>query len=129
MTRETLQPDSILDPRPRYSQAVIASGGRLVFIAGQVAVDRTGATVGRGDIERQTRQVFDNLRAVLTAAGATFHNLVMTTTYLTDASLRSAFSAVRAEYFTGETPTSTLVIVKALAHEDYLVEVTGVAVI
>jgi len=73
--------------------------------------------------------VFDNLRAVLTAAGATFDNLVMTTTYLTDASLRSAFSAVRAEYFTGETPTSTLVIVKALAHEDYLVEVTGVAVI
>jgi len=73
--------------------------------------------------------VFDDLRAVLTAAGATFDNLVMTTTYLTDASLRSAFSAVRAEYFTGETPTSTLVIVKALAHEDYLVEVTGVAVI
>jgi enamine deaminase RidA (YjgF/YER057c/UK114 family) len=66
---------------------------------------------------------------VLKAAGASFENLVMTTTYLTDIQYREVYSRVRAKHYGGAAPTSTLVIVKALGHEDFLVEVDGIAVI
>src|SRR6185369_11945227 len=84
MIRHVIQPSTIVDPRPRYSQGIVTDGGRLLFIAGQTSVDPTGAVVGKADIERQAVQVFENLRAVLEAAGGTFANLVMTTAYLTD---------------------------------------------
>lgn len=130
MTRTVIQPASVKDPRPRYSQGIRTDGGSLLFIAGQTAVDKSGAVVGKGDIERQAEQVFENLAAVLEAAGAAFDNLVMTTTYLTDLSQRDAFSRVRARYY-GEhhQPASTLVVVKSLGHEDLLVEIDGIAVV
>lgn len=129
MIRKTIQPASLPDPRPRYSQAVQTSGGSLLFIAGQVAVDRSGQIVGKGNIERQAEQVFENLGAVLSAAGASFDNLVMTTTYLTDITYREVYSAVRLKYYPRDAPTSTLVVVKSLASEDFLIEIEGIAVI
>ena len=60
MTRTTIQPESLPDPRPRYSQGVLTSGGRLLFIAGQTAVTNPARIVG--DITRQAEQVFENLR-------------------------------------------------------------------
>lgn len=101
----------------------------MLFIAGQVAVDRDGALIGKNDIEKQAVQVFENLRAVLQAAGGSLENLVMTTTYLTDIAHREAFSRVRAEYFKEHPPTSTLLVVKGLANADYLLEIDGIAVI
>jgi 2-iminobutanoate/2-iminopropanoate deaminase len=129
MIRKTIQPESLPDPRPRYSQGVQITGGSLLFIAGQTAVDRSGQVIGKGDIVRQTEQVFENLAAVLTAAGGSFDNLVMTTTYLTDLAYRQAYSAVRLKYYLRDAPTSTLVVVKSLASEDYLIEIDGIAVI
>lgn len=130
MNATTLQPASLADPRPRYSQGIVVEGGRLVFIAGQIAADASGAVVGRGDIEAQTERVFENIGAVLAEAGGGFEHLVMTTTYLTDISQRAAFQKVRNRYFRPERPpTSTLVVVKSLATEDYLVEIAGIAVI
>lgn len=130
MTRTVIQPASVKDPRPRYSQAIRTEGGSLLFIAGQTAVDKNGAVVGKGSIERQTEQVFENLGAVLEAAGASFENLVMTTTYLTAISHRDAFSRIRARYYgQHHQPASTLVIVTSLGHEDLLVEVDGIAVL
>lgn len=130
MTRTVIQPDSVKDPRPRYSQAIRTEGGSLLFIAGQTAVDKSGAVVGKDDIERQTEQVFENLGAVLDAAGASFENLVMTTTYLTEISHRDAFSRIRARYYgQHHQPASTLVVVKSLGHEDLLVEIDGIAVL
>ena len=130
MKRTLIQPDSIPDPRPRYSQGQITDGGRLLFIAGQVSVDAAGAVVGKGDIERQTEQVFENLGAVLRSAGASFEQLVMITTYLTDISQRATFQRIRSKYFSAAwPPTSTLVVVKSLANEEFLIEICGVAVI
>ncbi len=130
MNRQIVQPASIPDPRPRYSQGMETSGGRLLFIAGQVAVDASGAIVGRGDIEAQTERVFRNLGAVLAGAGGSFGHLVMTTTYLTDIGYRAAFQKVRTNYLDPEfPPTSTLVVVKSLASEDYLIEISAVAVL
>lgn len=129
MSRTVIQPDSLKDPRPRYSQGIRTDGGSLLFIAGQTAADRNGNVVGKGNVEQQAEQVFENLKAVLEAAGASFDDLVMTTTYLTDISYREAYNTVRLKYYGANPPTSTLVVVKALGHEDFLIEIDGIAVI
>ena len=127
--RKVIQPKSLNDPRPRYSQGILTEGGRLLFIAGQTACDKNGKVVGEGDIEAQARQVFKNLSAVLEEAGGSLENLVMTTTYITDRKYREGYNRVRAECYKTSQPTSTLVIVKGLAREEYLIEIAGVAVL
>lgn len=129
MTRKVIQPDALKDPRPRYSQGILTEQGRLLFIAGQTAADRNGNIVGKGDAEKQTEQVFENLGAVLAAAGGTFDSLVSTTTYLTDIKYREAYNKVRLKYYVNSQPTSTLVVVKALGGEDLLIEIDGIAII
>ncbi len=95
MARKMIQPKTLNDPRPRYSQGILNQGGKLLFVAGQTASDKDGNVVGKGDIKAQTRQVFDNLNAVLEAAGGTLDNLVMTTTYITDREYREGYNEVR----------------------------------
>ena len=129
MATKTIQPESLNDPRPRYSQGIQAEVGRLLFIAGQTASDKNGNVVGKGDIKAQTRQVFDNIKAVLEAAGGSFDNLVMTTTYITDRSYREGYNEVRRGLYKKDPPTSTLLIVSGLANEDYMIEIAGIAVL
>jgi 2-iminobutanoate/2-iminopropanoate deaminase len=129
MAIKIIQPKSLPDPRPRYSQGIQTTGGKLLFIAGQTAVDRAGNVVGKGDIEKQAEQVFENLTAVLNAAGGSFKNLVMTTTYITDIKHREGYNKVRLKYYQNSHPTSTLVVVKGLASKDYMIEISGIAVL
>jgi len=129
MARKTVQPKTLNDPRPRYSQGILNEGGKLLFVAGQTASDQAGNVVGKGDIKAQTKQVFANLKAVLEEAGGTLDDLVMTTTYITDREYREGYNEVRRGLYKKDPPTSTLVIVKGLAHPDYLIEIAGVAVI
>jgi 2-iminobutanoate/2-iminopropanoate deaminase len=129
MATKTIQPKSLSDPRPRYSHGIVAEGGKLLFIAGQTASDKEGNVVGKGDIEAQARQVFKNLTAVLQEAGGTLDNIVMTTTYIVDRQYREGYNRVRKDQYKKAPPTSTLVIVKGLAHEDYLIEIAGIAVL
>ncbi len=129
MATKVIQPESLSDPRPRYSQGILADGGKLLFIAGQTASDKDGNVVGKGDIEAQTHQVFRNLSAVLQEAGGSLDNLVMTTTYITDRKYREGYNRVRMQYYKKSPPTSTLVIITGLAHPDYLIEINGVAVL
>ena len=129
MPTKVIQPKSLSDPRPRYSQGILAEGGKLLFVAGQTASDKDGNVVGKGDIEAQTEQVFKNLRAVLEEAGGTLDNLVMTTTYITDRKYREGYNRVRMKQYKHNSPTSTLVIITGLAHPDYLIEINGIAVL
>ena len=129
MAKKVIQPKSLNDPRPRYSQGILNSGGKLLFVAGQTASDKDGNVVGKGDIRAQTEQVFANLKAVLKTAGGTLDNLVMTTTYITDREYREGYNEVRRGQYKKNPPTSTLVIVKGLAHPDYLIEIAGIAVL
>jgi 2-iminobutanoate/2-iminopropanoate deaminase len=129
MARKTIQPKTLNDPRPRYSQGILTDGGKVLFIAGQTASDSNGNVVGKGDIKAQTRQVFANIKAVLEASDASFDNLVMTTTYITDRKYREGYNEVRRDIYKKDPPTSTLVIVSGLANEDYLIEIAGIAVI
>ena len=108
-----------------YSHA--AKAGGLVFVAGQVAQDAEGVLVGRGDIEAQAVQVFENLKAVLASAGATFDDVVKMTTYTTSLAYRPKIAEVRARYFKAFFPPNTFVVVSSLAMPEYLLEIEAVA--
>jgi len=108
-----------------YSHA--AKSGGLVFTAGQVAQDVEGAVVGKGDIEAQAVQVFENLKAVLAASGATLDDVVKLTTYTTSLAYRPKIAEVRARYFQTYFPPNTFVVVASLATPEYLLEIEAVA--
>jgi 2-iminobutanoate/2-iminopropanoate deaminase len=111
---------------------VITTKGKMVFVSGQVAMDAQGHLVGKGDLRAQTKQVFENLKTALTAAGATFDDVVKITWYVKgyNPQLLPILRDVRDEYVKKEAPpASTLVGVTSLALDDYLLEVDAVAVI
>jgi enamine deaminase RidA (YjgF/YER057c/UK114 family) len=116
-------------PGRGYSHAVAASG-RLVAIAGQVAMDQDGNLVGAGDPKAQAQQVFENLRLALAAAGATFADVVKLTFFLTDVAYLPAVREVRDQFIdTGRPPASTAVQVAALFRPEFLLEVEALAVV
>jgi enamine deaminase RidA (YjgF/YER057c/UK114 family) len=94
LDRITINPDNIAAPAARYSHAVrIALGdGAVVFTSGVIAVDPTGAFVGAGDIRAQTERIFENLRVILDANGASFSDVIKITTYMTDLTELPAWS-------------------------------------
>ncbi len=127
--KERLQPKGLSDPRPRYTQAIMTKPSRLLFIAGQTAVDANGNIVGKGDIEAQVKQVYENIKTVLNDVGGSLQDLVKTTTYITDIKYRDGLGKVRSRFYEKDPPTSTLIVVKGLAREEFLVEIEGIAVL
>jgi 2-iminobutanoate/2-iminopropanoate deaminase len=121
------------DTMPRsagYSQLARVSEGSLVFVAGQVALDTSGNLVGKGDFRAQIRQVFENLKAAVEAAGGTMKDLIKLNTYMLDLSHLSAFREIRDQYVNLKAPpASTLVQVTGLFRPEFLVEVEAVAVV
>jgi reactive intermediate/imine deaminase len=95
-----------------YSQAVRV--GNTVWVSGQIPLDPRTKELVKGDIEAQTKQVFDNLKAIVTAAGATFDDVVKATVYLTDLSHFALVNKVMAEYFREPYPARAAVGVAAL---------------
>ena len=124
-------PDTVAAPMGTYSQAVRVETGDAVWIhiSGQIAIDREGNLVGPGDLRAQTRQVFDNLKAILEANDATFADAVKIGTYLTTLDDLAGMREVRSEYLTSEPPASTAVQVVALVVPDALIEIDLVAVV
>jgi enamine deaminase RidA (YjgF/YER057c/UK114 family) len=113
-----------------YSHVVEVRGGRTLYIAGQVALDEDGNLVGEGDFGAQVEQVFQNLKARLEEGGATFKDVVKLNYYLTDASDLQRLREIRNRHLNVEQPpASTLVVVKQLFREQFLVEVEAVAVV
>jgi reactive intermediate/imine deaminase len=108
---------------------VETSGGRTVYVSGQVALDATGALVGTDDLKAQTRQVFENLKAALADSGGTLDDVVKITIFMTDLSQIQDFREIRNGYFPRELPASTLVQVVRLARPDFLIEIEAVAVV
>jgi enamine deaminase RidA (YjgF/YER057c/UK114 family) len=113
-----------------YSQIAVVTGGTLVFIAGQVALDKSGNLVGEDDCKAQLLQVFENLKAALEAVGGDFSDVVKLNSYLLDLSQLAAFREVRDRYINLENPpTSTTIQVPRLFRPEFLVEIEAVAVI
>jgi reactive intermediate/imine deaminase len=123
-----LNPPTLVTPTG-YTHVVAPLRGRLVFIAGQVAADNSGAVVGKGDFKAQAKQVFENLQAAVEAAGGTMSDIAKINVYVTDTSQLAAMGEVRQQYFTANLPASTLVQVVRLAREEYLIEIEAIAVV
>jgi enamine deaminase RidA (YjgF/YER057c/UK114 family) len=113
-----------------YSHIVEVRGGRTLYLSGQLALDKDGNLVGRDDFRAQVGQVFENLKTRLEEGRASFGDVIKLNYYLTDASDLPALREVRDRYINRERPpASTLVVVKRLVREEYLIEVEAIAVV
>ena len=111
-----------------YSQAVVTTGGRTIWLAGQVAIaDAAGRSLA-ADFDGQAREVFRLLGATLEEAGASLADMVTMTVFITDARLGDRFTALRREIFGDNFPASALITCAGLARPELLVEVQGIAV-
>jgi len=129
---KVITPKGFGPPLGMYSHGMVAAGGELIVVAGQVGTTPDGRVPG-SDIVSQTRQAFDNVRAVLQAAGAGMGDVIRLQTFLTRADDISGFMKARQdifpEYFpTGAYPPNTLLVVSRLVRPDLLVEVEAMAV-
>jgi len=122
-----VNPSTLATP-PGYTHVVEVTRGRTVFISGQVALDQAGKIVGLHDFRAQTQQVFENLKAALASVGADFTRVVKLNMYVVDASQLLTLREVRDRYVnTDNPPASTLVEVRRLAREEFLIEIEAVA--
>jgi reactive intermediate/imine deaminase len=117
-------------PKPfGYSQVVEVSGGRTVYISGQVPFDANNQLVGEGDFAAQVRQVFENVRHALEAVDLTFEHVVKTQFFVTDIANLARVRDIRDEYINSQQPpASTSVQVVALFRPDVLFEMDAIAV-
>ena len=118
---------------PGYSQIVDVSASRIIFIAGQTALDSAGQLVGKSDFAAQAAQVFHNLAIALGACGCTAAHLVKLTVFLTDMDNLAGYREVRNRFFASVMPPSapaiTLVEVSKLYGPDFLIEIEAVAAV
>jgi enamine deaminase RidA (YjgF/YER057c/UK114 family) len=130
-TRPRFLNPATLPPSRGYTQVVeVPAGARMVYISGQVALDKDGNLVGSGNFRRQAEQVFMNLSRALAAVGATFADVVKINYYVRDVSGLADLRAVRDQHVnTAAPPASTLVEVSHLFREDVLLEVDAVAAV
>lgn len=99
---------------------------RILYVAGQVALDETGDLVGPGDPTAQAVQVFTNLQRVIESAGGRLHDVAKTSVFLTDLSHRQPVGEVRKRFFKDAPPANTLLVVSSLGHPGLLVEVEAI---
>lgn len=132
MTVTKIQPKTLfqraLEGRVLYTHVVVAETQALIFISGQLARDKSGNIVGPHDMRAQIRQVGENLRLALEAAGATLEDLVKTTTFVTDIDEFFRHVDVRHDYLGVALPASTTVEVRRLAYPDLMVEIEAIAI-
>jgi enamine deaminase RidA (YjgF/YER057c/UK114 family) len=130
MTLELINPEDLPTP-PTYTHVVIATGSRLVFVAGQEPEDEHGNLIGPGDLGVQARQVFGNVGRALAAAGARPEQVAKITIFVVDYRREhlQAIEAARLALFGDHKPADTLVGVDGLSHPEYLIEVEAIAVI
>lgn len=131
MPKQFINPPG-LNPTFGWTHVVTSSGGKAIHVSGQAAVDERGQLVGKGDLKRQTEQTFENLKAALAAAGASFRDVVNSRIYVVGfkPEFLPVIREVRSRYFAADRPpASTLVGVTALAGPEWLIEIEVTAVV
>jgi enamine deaminase RidA (YjgF/YER057c/UK114 family) len=129
---KVVTPKSFGAPLGMYSHGMVASGGEIVVVAGQVGMGKGGQVAG-GDVVAQTKQALDNVRAVVEAAGCGMRDIVRLQTFLTHAEDIDGFMKARAEVFPryfpdGAYPPNTLLVISRLVKPELLVEIEAMAV-
>jgi len=119
----------VAEGKALFPHAVSVEGKRLIILSGQLAWDKAGNLVGKGDMRAQFRQVCENLKEALALAGGGLEDIVKTNTYVTNMDDFFKCVDIRHEYFGPGWPTSTTVEVSRLAVPGALVEVEAMAVV
>jgi 2-iminobutanoate/2-iminopropanoate deaminase len=133
MSNSVVDSHGVHEPVGPYSHAItVPPNAEWLYISGQVSLDPDGRLVGRNDLSAQTKQIFANLKASLDAAGYGFPDVIKTTTFLTRSDDVAPYRELRMSHYrehfpSGIYPTSTLVVVRRLANEDFLLEIEAVA--
>ncbi len=136
MAREIIRSDELWTPIWPYSYGTIVKGGTLLFMAGTIAVDKNGNTVGKGDMKAQIRQIVENIKTALRTAGATLADIVNMRIYSTDVDQTKSLAEWRCQNFpelwgsaptSQEAPSSTLVGVTKLGYDGGMMEIEVIA--
>ncbi len=129
MTKQIIKTDLAPAPVGPYNQAIVATG-KMLFVSGQIAIDpTTNKLVCDGDVAKQTEQVMANLAAILTAAGATFEDVVKTGVYLKDMNDFATVNSIYARHFDEATAPARACVEVSRLPKDVLVEIDCIAVI
>jgi enamine deaminase RidA (YjgF/YER057c/UK114 family) len=131
MTLQFLNPPELC-PTVGWTHVVASTGGKTIYISGLVSNNNKSEVVGVGDMKAQVVQTFENLKAALTAASATFKDVVKSNLYVVGLKPEHVpiIREVRARYFDQTNPPcSTLVGVEKLVHPDWLIEIELIAVV
>jgi len=123
---------STLCPTFGWTHVVTATGGKTVYISGQVGVNDRGEIVGKENLAAQTEQAFRNIESALATVGATFHDVVKTSLFVVGLKPEHVpvIREIRSRYVSADhPPASTLVGVSALVGPDWLIEIEAIAVI
>ena len=128
--KQQITTDKLAVPNGHFSQATtIEAKGKLVFISGMTARTRDGGIAGIGNVELQTRQVCENLKAAAEAAGGSLDDIVRVDVYVRNMEHFPTIHKVRREYFKEPVPASTMVEVSKMTSPDYLIEINAIAVL
>lgn len=128
--KKAMNPDVVAVPlKPYYSNCVRSDAGPLLWISGQVALDRDGKLVGEGDLRAQAVQVLENIKGILADSDATMDDIVKVTVYVTDIRAFNDIADIRERYFPKDGPSSVICEVSALAWPEFMIEIEAVAVV
>jgi 2-iminobutanoate/2-iminopropanoate deaminase len=130
MPKREVSTTAIRKPVGIFSQAtVVEAKGKLVFISGMTARRPDGSVAGIGDITEQTRQVCENIKAAVEAAGGTLDDVCRVDVYVRNMEQFEAIHKVRSQYFKPPLPASTMVEVTKMVSPEYLIEINAIAVV
>jgi enamine deaminase RidA (YjgF/YER057c/UK114 family) len=130
MPKKKITSAKLRQPNGHFSQATsIEAQGRLVFLSGMTSRRADGTIAGIGNVEEQTRQVCENLKAAIEEAGGTLDDICRVDVYVRNMEHFDTIHKVRREYFTGIAPASTMVEVCKMTSPDYLIEINAIAVV
>jgi 2-iminobutanoate/2-iminopropanoate deaminase len=128
-TKQGIEPTSLPKPFGVWTPAIACEPGKMLFISGLTARAPDGSVVGEGDYRAQTRQICENLKATVEAAGGTLDNIMSVTVFVVGLDDFTGIHEVRREYFPATPPASTLVQVSSLVDPKCLIEINAIAVI
>jgi 2-iminobutanoate/2-iminopropanoate deaminase len=130
MPKREVSSDAVSKPIGVFSQATtVEARGRLVFISGMTARRPDGSIVGIGKITEQTRQVCENIKSAVEAAGGTLADVCRVDVYVRNMEHFDAIHKVRREYFKPPLPASTMVEIAKMTSPEYLIEISAIAVV
>ena len=131
MDKEIINVYDELYKRRQYTWSDAVKIGKIIMIGGLVSTDEKHHTLHPGDLEAQTREIYEQMRKILERAGASFDNIIKTADYITPEALPNyaVTAKVRREYFKDNYPAASGVVVNRLLRDDWLIEIDAIAVL